>query len=66
MKIMAFDEFADKILGIKLLPFHKYLYESLNKSGGKLIVCHPTRKMGIASFRRWVAEYEKYKSKETK
>jgi len=66
MKIMAFDEFADKILGIKLLPFHKRLYESLNKSDGKLIICHPTRRMGMASFQRWITEYQKYKLKETK
>ena len=66
MTVMGFDEFADKVLGVKLLPFHKELLRVIEESKGKLVVCSPARRMGIASFRRWVAEYEKYKSKETK
>ena len=63
-KPMPFDEFADKILGVKLLPFQKKLYESLNQTGGKLVICRAYTKMGIAISKEWVEQYEKFSKHE--
>lgn len=57
MKLLAFDEFCEEILGVKLKPFQKNMLKLLNTTDGRVIVCAPKRVMSVKTFRRHMSAY---------